>query len=46
MLKDATVPNSINSLLWVIIKVAKPAAVVVFVIKVALPTLVITRLLL
>ena len=39
---EATTPNSFNNLLLVSIKVAKPEAVVKFVIKVALPTLVIT----
>ena len=43
ILSDATVPNSVSNLLCVIINVANPDAVVVFVIKVALPTFVITR---
>ena len=43
MLKEATTPNSLSSLLSVMINVANPDAVVMFVIKVALPTLVITR---
>ena len=43
MLSDATVPNSVKSLLCVMMKVANPDAVVVLVIRVALPTLVITR---
>ena len=43
ILNEATVPNSINNLLWVMIKVANPEAVVVFVISVAFPTLVMTR---
>ena len=40
ILSDATVPNSVSNLLCVIINVANPDAVVVFVIKVALPTFV------
>ena len=43
MLSDATVPNSVKILLCVMMKVANPDAVVVLVIRVALPTLVITR---
>ncbi len=43
MFSDATIPNSVKSSLSVTIKVAKPAAVVKLVIKVALPTLEITR---
>ncbi len=43
MLMEATTPNSFNNLLFVKINVAKPEAVVRFVIKVALPTLAITR---
>ena len=43
MFNDATIPNSLNSLLSVKIKVPKPAAVVKFVIKVAFPTFEITR---
>ena len=43
MLKDATVPNSFNKVLSVIINVAKPEAVVTLVIKVAFPIFVITR---
>ena len=39
---EATIPNSVNSLLSVIIKVAKPHAVVTLVIRVALPILDIT----
>ena len=35
---DATIPNSTNICVCVITKVAKPAAVVALVIKVALPT--------
>src|SRR3970040_2603963 len=42
ILKEEIIPNSLNNSLWVIIKVAKPAAVVKFVISVAVPTLVIT----
>ena len=43
ILKDATIPNSVRSLLSVNINVAKPDAVVKLVIKVALPTFVMTR---
>ena len=43
ILNEATVPNSVNNLLWVMIKVANPEAVVVLVISVAFPTLVMTR---
>ena len=43
ILSDATIPNSFSNLLLVIIKVAKPEAVVTFVIKVAFPTLEMTR---
>ena len=43
MFKEATIPNSVNNSLSVAIKVAKPAAVVKLVIKVALPTFEITR---
>ncbi len=42
MLNEETIPNSFNNSLLVMIKVAKPAAVVKLVIKVAVPTLVIT----
>ena len=40
---DAKIPNSRNKSLFTKTKVAKPDAVVMFVIKVALPTLEITR---
>ena len=43
MLTDAKIPNSLNKSLFTNTKVAKPAAVVMFVIKVAFPILVITR---
>ena len=43
MFNEATVPNSLNSLLSVKIKVPKPAAVVIFVNNVAFPTFEITR---
>ena len=43
MLILATIPNSFNNELSVSIKVAKPEAVVILVIKVALPTLAMTR---
>jgi len=43
ILREATIPNSVSNLLCVIIKVAKPDAVVTLVIKVAFPTLEITR---
>ena len=43
ILIEATIPNSFKSLLSVIIKVANPEAVVIFVIKVAFPILEITR---
>ena len=43
ILNEATTPNSFNRVLSVIIKVAKPEAVVTLVINVAFPTLVITR---
>ena len=43
ILIDATTPNSFKILLFVKIKVAKPEAVVRFVIKVAFPTLTMTR---
>ena len=39
ILIEATIPNSFNSLLSVMINVAKPAAVVILVIKVAFPIL-------
>jgi hypothetical protein len=44
MLIEATIPNSRSKLLLRIIKVANPEAVVRFVIRVALPTLEITRI--
>ena len=43
MFNDVTIPNSINKSLLETIKVAKPMAVVRFVIKVAIPILVVTR---
>ena len=43
MFMEATIPNSRNKLLLVSVKVAKPHAVVMLVISVALPTLEITR---
>ena len=43
ILIEATIPNSLSSLLSVIINVAKPEAVVTLVIKVALPIFEITR---
>ena len=43
MFIEVTIPNSCNNLLSVIMNVAKPTAVVTFVIKVAVPTLVKTR---
>jgi hypothetical protein len=43
ILNEDMIPNSFNNSLLVMIKVAKPAAVVKFVIKVAVPTFVITR---
>lgn len=43
ILIEATIPNSLSRSLSKIIKVAKPEAVVMFVIKVALPILEITR---
>ena len=43
MLIEETIPNSLRILLSVMIKVAKPAAVVRLVSRVTLPTLVITR---
>jgi hypothetical protein len=42
ILSEETIPNSLRISLLVIINVAKPAAVVRLVIKVAVPTLVIT----
>lgn len=42
MLSDATMPNSLRSLLSVMMKVANPAAVVALVNKVAFPTFEIT----
>ena len=41
---EATIPNSTKICVWVIIKVAKPAAVVALVIKVAFPTFCMTLL--
>ena len=43
MLIVVTTPNSFNKSLFVMINVAKPTAVVILVIKVAVPVLVITR---
>ena len=43
ILIEATMPNSLRSWLLVKIKVANPEAVVILVIKVAFPTLVMTR---
>jgi len=43
ILMEATIPNSVSSLLSVIIKVAKPEAVVTFVMRVAFPIFEITR---
>ena len=42
ILREATSPNSESSLLFVVINVANPEAVVTLVIKVAFPILVIT----
>ena len=43
MFIEATIPNSLSNLLSVMIKVAKPDAVVILVIKVAFPTFDMTR---
>ena len=43
ILSEATVPNSVSNVLCVMIKVAKPEAVVVLVIRVAFPTFAMTR---
>ena len=43
MFTEAKIPNSRSKLLFTKTKVAKPDAVVIFVINVALPTLEITR---
>ncbi len=43
MLKEATIPNCLKISLLTITKVAKPAAVVRFVMNVALPIFIITR---